>query len=132
MKYPTVDGIAVSPWELDLPETHTKERNNHHAHFTRRAFGRFAITQALRDLERHQYLMHVDQHNWLHDRYEPPELPTDGQAAREVIDAYENGEMFKIWNKRCHWYDLKAIPPDLVDGLVAKYSLVKVFDMAAD
>lgn len=130
--YPTREGIAVSPYELDLPQTHTKEKNNHHAHFTRRTFEQHATHLALRNLERHQYVMPTDVHNELHRRYQPPELPSYEQAAREVIDAYDQGERFKIWNKRCHWYELKDIPPELVDGLVAKYSLVRVFDMAAD
>ena len=130
--YPTREGIAVSPYELDLPQTHTKEKNSHHAHFTRRSFEKHATLLALRNLERHQYVMPVDVHNELHKRYEPPEMPSYEQAAKEVIDAYEHGENFKIWNRQCHWYEHKPIPKDLVDYFVAKYSLVRIFDMAAD
>lgn len=135
-RYPTRNGIAISPHELRLPdsryEDNEKRRNNHHAHYTASKFGQLAVTQCLRDLERHQYVLPIDTHSWLHATYDPPALPTEEQAAREVIDAYEHGERFKVYNKRCHWYELTDIPPELVDDFVAKYSLVRVFDMAAD
>lgn len=131
-RHPTRDGIAVSPYELDLPRGRERKKNNHHSHYTARAFGKLAVTQCLRDLERHQYTLPVDVHRWIHDTYAPPELPTEEQAAKEVIDAYEKGEMFKRYNKRLHWYEYEEIPKELVDGFVAKYSLVRIFDMAAD
>lgn len=131
-RYPTRNGIAISPYELVLPQAHTKNFNNHHSHFTRKKFERHAVTTALRNLERHQYEMPVDVHEALHDMYAPPEFPSEQQAAREVIDAYEHGERFKIYNRRCHWYDFKEIPPELANEFVAKYSLVRIFDMAAD
>ena len=125
-RYPTRRGVAVSPFELGFSEGYGKRHNNHHGHFTRRAFARTAVTEALRNLERHQYEMDIDEHNRLHRIYAPPQLPTEEQAAKEVIDAYDQGEMFKI---RDHGYELKEIPPQFVDSLVAKYSLVRVFDM---
>lgn len=88
--------------------------------------GQRAVTQCLRDLERHQYEMPVDVHNWLHDTYDPPELPTDEQAAREIIDAYEHGEQFKRYDNYLRAYRYDDIPPELVDSLVAKYGLGRV------
>ena len=125
-RYPTKNGIAVSPFELDLPYSGERRENNHHGNFTRRAFSRLAVTEALRNLDRHQYLLPVDTHNYLHRVYSPPEMPTPEQAAREVIDAYEHGEQFKV---RGRGYEYRDIPKDLVDGFVAMYSLVRVFDM---
>lgn len=99
--YPTRNGIAIPPQELELPSTrlNTENRysyNNHHANFTRRAFGRLAVFQTLRDLERHQYRMGVDVHAYLHKIYEPPVMPTPEQALAEVIDAYEQGERLRF------------------------------------
>lgn len=131
-RWPTRNGIAVPPDEMWLPRPNTKDRNNHHSCWTRKRFEKHATLLALRNLDRHQYEMPVNQHNWLHKNYDPPELPTHEQAAKEVIDAYDKGEQFKIYNKQCHWYDLKDIPSELADSLVAKYSLVRIFDMAAD
>ena len=136
--YPTREGIAVPVWGLSFPESRfagsKRHKNNHHAHFSSKTFGKLAVTQCLRDLERHQYVMPVDTHNLLHDIYSPPEFPTEDQAAKEIIDAYEHGEMFKRYDtyKKAYRYD--EIPASLVDSLVAKYSLVRVFDMgmAAD
>lgn len=131
-RWPTRNGISVPPHELELPRPRTRETNNHHNHWERKKFEQHAALLALRNLDRHQYVLPVNVHNYIHATYDPPALPTEEQAAREVIDAYDQGEQFKIYNKRCHWYDLKDIPPELVDGLVAKHSLVRVFDMAAD
>lgn len=130
-EYPTYKGIAVPVWDLALPPSHTRERNNHHNEWSARRMGRLAVTQALRDLERHQYVMPLDQHAWLHQNYEPPELPTEEQAAREVIDAYEKGERFKIYNKRAHRYDYHDIPLATVDRFIAQYALYSVFSPPA-
>ena len=129
---PTRNGIAISPYEFWLPESHVKEKNNHHGHYYARMFGKTAVHQCLRDLESKQWMMNVDVHEWWHNNYGPGQFPAEERAAKEVIDAYDRGERFKIYNKRCHWYDYKEIPKDLVDGFVAKYSLIRVFDMAAD
>ncbi len=135
-QYPTREGIAVPPHELDFPQSryegNEKYYNNHHAHYSSRKFGRQAVTQCLRDLERHQYSMPVDIHRLLHDIYTPPNLPTEEQAAREIIDAYDRGEMFKRYDTYRHAYRYDEIPKGLVDIYVARYGLIKIFDMAAD
>lgn len=131
-RWPTRDGISVPPHELELPRPRTRETNNHHNHWTRKKFEQHATLLALRNLERHQYVLPVNVHNYIHATYDAPEMPTEGQAAREVIDAYDQGEQFKVFGRRSHQYYYKDIPKDLIDGFVAKYSLIRVFDMAAD
>lgn len=135
--YPTREGIAVPIYELSLPASRygwekKKHQNNHHNHWTEKKFARRMGTLALRNLSRHQFEMPVDVHRWLHDTYAPPELPTDEQAAREVIDAYDQGEQFKIYDKFASEYLYHPIPLELVDQLVAVHGLRRVFDMAAD
>lgn len=132
MEYPTRDGIAVPVWELSLPKSRygrkEKYQNNHHNEWTSGAMARTAVTLALRDLNRHQYKLPIDVHEWLHDRYEPPAMPTESQAAKEVINAFDAGEQFKI--RVAGRYELIDIPKDMIDGFVAKYSLVRVIDLA--
>jgi hypothetical protein len=68
----------------------------------------------------------------LHDTYDPPQLPTEEQAAREVIDAYEKGETFKRYDLTAASYMYHEIPLELVDGLVAAYGLGRFISIAAD
>lgn len=127
-KYPTENGIAIPIWQIDLPDSRygwekPKYKNNHHAHYSSRKFGQLAVTQCLRDLDRHQYPMPVDVHRWIHHTYAPMDLPTGEQAAREVIDAYEHGEQFKRYDSSISAYRYDDIPPGLVDSFVARYGL---------
>lgn len=130
------NGIALPPDDLWLPPSRLpdrhKNKNNHHHHWTEKAFLRSMAHVALRDLARHQSMRQVDVHRWIHDNHLPPEPPTERQAAREVIDAYDKGEQFHIYDKYARQYFCHDIPRELVDGLVAKHGLIKVFDMAAD
>ena len=121
--YPTRQGIAVSPNELYLPYSRDKRRNNHHAEFSERVMGRTAVTLALRNLERHQYVMPIDTHDWLHRKYSPPALPTLEQAVREVMDAYDQGEMFKI--KGHGGYHHIEIPLEMVDRFMREHNVRK-------
>lgn len=136
--YPHRDRIAVSPYETDLPDSRygwdkEKYKNNHHGHYYAKMFGKAAVFQCLRDLDRMQWEMPIDVHNWWHDIYGPAGLPTEERAAREVIDAYEHGEQFKRYDRHLGAYRYDDIPPELVDTFVAKYGLERViFDMAAD
>lgn len=138
--HPTREGIAVPVWELSLPDSRygwekKKYQNNHHGHYTSKKFGQLAVTQCLRDLERYQYMLPVDVHNWFHDTYAAPPVPSEEQAARAVIDAYEHGEYFKRYDRYTHRYRYDEIPPELVDRFIAKYGLRRVvvdMGMAAD
>lgn len=131
-QYPTRNGIAVAPTEIWLPESHKRGKNNHHAHFTGTKYARTAATLALRDLNRHQHVLPLDVHKWLHDNYEPPEIASEQQAAHEIIEAYDMGEQFKIYDRYAKRYGYHEIPKDIVDGLVATHSIKRIFDMAAD
>lgn len=127
-QYPTIDGIAVPVFEINLPERHRREENNHHNEWDRRTMGRLAVTQLLRDLARHQYVLPVDVHEWLHVTYDPPKLPTEAEAAKEVICAYERGEQFKIYNRSTGEYDFHPIPLAIVDDLIKEHRLYGVLD----
>ena len=134
--YPTRNGIAVPIYELTLPQSRygdkKKYHNNHHAHFTAKRYERSMALCALRDLERHQYEMPIDVHQWLHQNFDIPELASEEQAAREVIDAYDKGEQFKVYDRYAKKYFLHDIQPHLVDAFMAKYSLAKYISLAAD
>ena len=93
--YPTRNGVAVNPQELDLP-IFEGVSNIHHHEFTKRNFGGLILFQTFRDLERHQTLLPVLTHNELHRRYAPPEMPTVGQAMNTVMDAMDAGESLRI------------------------------------
>lgn len=138
-RYPTHNGIAVSPLLLDLPDSRygwdtRKHQSNHHLEYTSRQFGRTAVHQCLRDLERLQLPMPVDVHIWLHDTYDPPKLPTETQAAMEVIDAHEHGERLKRYNRYEKRYDYHDIPEEVVNRFMAKYGIKLCFPggLAAD
>lgn len=132
-RWPTNNGIALPPTEVWLPRGRMKKTNNHHAHYSERSFSRSIAHIALRDLARHQHKMPIDTHRWLHDHYLPPEMPTEEQAAREVIDAYDHCESFKLYDRYSRAYIQHEIPLEFVDGLIAKYGLRKVmYDRAAD
>lgn len=135
MNYPTREGIAVPIFELDLPETRyswDRYTNNHHNEWTAKRMGQLVVTQCLRDLARHQFVMPTDVHSWLHTAYDPPEMPCEEQAAKEVIDAYENGEQFKRYSHQDSTYHYHDIPSDVVDGFIRHYHLRRVYPMAAD
>ena len=97
---PTLHGVAISPFELGLPESHLdlsndRNWNNHHQAFAARAFGSLALFQTFRDLERHQFIMPVDQHDTLHRLYGPPKMPTIKEAMDVVVEAYEGSERLR-------------------------------------
>lgn len=102
MEYPTRNGISIPVHELELPESslnleRPENYNNHHAEWQRRQMGRFAITQTLRDLERHQFLLPRDVHQELHKMYEPPRFPTLREALDEVEEAYAKDETMQVY-----------------------------------
>ena len=92
--YPTIDGVAVSPFELTFPESHMNPEsrhamNNHHAEFYNRWFGANVLFRTFRNLEVNQYGMMIDTHSILHERFGPPAFPTPFQAIELVNREYE-------------------------------------------
>ena len=115
MEYPTRNGIAIPPSELELPESHLDLRadyswNNHHMEWERRKYGKHIIYQTLRNLDRLQVVMPVDVHNALHDTYTPPKMPTLKQASDEIMDAWEEMEGIKIYHGKDKGYVERDIP----------------------
>ena len=102
---PTRNGVAISPFELNLPESHldlSREQswNNHHNGWEARTFGSLALLQTFRDLERHQFLMPIDQHDILHRLYAPPVIPTMQEAMFVVSEAYDASERLRTGSAR--------------------------------
>lgn len=100
-RYPTRDGMPIPTSELLLPPSNLdtsrpESFNTHHRAFTARSFGRFLITQTLRDLKSMQDIMPMDVHTELHRQYEPPQFPTIEQAIGRVGLAYESAEPMRI------------------------------------
>lgn len=130
MEYPTRNGISVPLSELSLPPSRLDlERpenfNNHHNEWERRAMGRFCITQTLRDLERHQYILPKDTHRYIHGVYSPPKFPTLEQAMAEVDAAYQNGEMMRVYlidQKRYVQHPISAIHMKTLEAEYNQYA----------
>ena len=96
MKYPTRNGLIISPYELDYTEPtqadiERKRTTMHHGWWTARDFGRTAIGATFRALETNVYPMLRNEHNQgtdtLHDKYSPPPMPHVGLMV-DVLDEY--------------------------------------------
>ena len=95
--YPTCNGIPIPLAEIYLPESElnvNKRKNvsNHHNCWPARAFGQCILLKTLRNLESQQTKLPSDVHAYLHNTYEPPELPTPLQALTEIERAAKAGE----------------------------------------
>lgn len=95
MDYPTRNGLPISPFELDLPASRERRRNNHHSAWTASVMSRLAVTQTFRDLEAYQDIMPLDQHNWIHHEYEPPRIDLQAVFDR-VMQAYDLSERLRL------------------------------------
>ncbi len=94
-RYPTRDGVAISPEELDFPISHLNPENrgnynNHHAEFYSRLFGGSALFSIFRNLEVNQYPMLLDTHALLHATFDAPQFPTPYQAMTAIQDEYDH------------------------------------------
>lgn len=117
--YPSRNGIPVPVREVELPESQLdlgdiNNFNTHHLAFYRRWFGRSALFQTFRDLERLQSSIARDCHRALHDKYAPAEFPTEYQAASEVMDANEQLESVRIYNIERKRYEMYPIPHGVI------------------
>lgn len=100
-RYPTRNGVSVSPLDIWLPETHLnpekdKNYNNHHTQFYARMYGGFLLYRVFHDLAANQQYLPLDVHQWLHDRYGPPEMPTPIEAMNRIDQAYNERENLQI------------------------------------
>lgn len=103
--YPSINGVAVDPIELDLGSSRLNPNNkhnfnNHHGEFYNRLYdrkmGAAALFNFFHDLESNQYPMLIDQHDRLHDRFGAPAFPTAFQAREKIeLDLSNNGRLRK-------------------------------------
>lgn len=98
--YPTENGIAISPFELELPESklnlnYDNNFNNHHNSWTKYKFGKSVLFKAFRRLESNQFALPLDTHVYLHEAFAPPEIPTPFQAMCAFENAVCRGERLK-------------------------------------
>lgn len=89
LEYPLVDGISISPFELDLPKSkldlnNPNNYNLHHNSWTKYKFGKATLYIILRRLENNQYALPIDTHAKLHRIYNPPEMPSPTQAMNAI------------------------------------------------
>jgi|GEM_PF-1892643 len=97
IEYPTINGIPMSPQDIDLPESELKlnrpwNKHLHHDCWPKAAFTKNALFKAVRDLASHQTNMPIDTHVYLHKRYLAPKPPTPEQALIEIQRAFKDGE----------------------------------------
>lgn len=117
--YPTRNGVAIDPLELDLPHIEGV-KNIHHWAWTKAAFGSLALFQTFRDLERHQSLLTIPTHNYIHAHYAPPVMPTVGQAMNTVMEAYDASESLRIGS--AGRFELIPITYSLVKQIKREYN----------
>jgi hypothetical protein len=93
MRYPSRDGIIVSPYELGLtvptPE-HRKLRNNvnvHHGWYERRMYQDTQFRSVFRNLIVHTFPLLIIEHHELHGDFDPPKRPEDSRMI-EILDDY--------------------------------------------
>jgi len=127
-EYPTRNGIAIPPCELELPYSNLRldkprNLNLHHHEFTARTFGKFVLLDTLRNLECNQTYMPIDQHAWLHQEYDPPKPPTSYQAMREIERAKDEGE--KLRYKSSGHYAMHEITDLVLSKCISSYNQMK-------
>lgn len=98
--YPTENGIAICPLELDLPPSklnlnNAYNYNNHHNCWTEYKFGKSILFKMFRKLESNQFALPIDTHKKLHEIYAPPEIPTPFQAMYAFDEAASRGDRLK-------------------------------------
>jgi hypothetical protein len=132
LAYPTRQGVAISPFELELPPSNlnheaSRNYNNHHLAFTRKMYGKQTLYIVFRNLDHLQKYMLVDQHDWLHREYEPPLMPTPQQAIHEIERCKDIGEMMHVRNtaKKMGGYTLELITDEIFTKCKASYDSLR-------
>jgi len=93
VRYPVdSSGLAIHPYELgfSIPtQENLRYRNtsNHHHFWTRQQYGRSAIHHTFRNLVDHVSPLVRQEHQSLHDKYSPPQMPHVGLMI-DVLDEY--------------------------------------------
>lgn len=101
MRYPVgSDGLAINPAELPVPPSefdlsNRHANNNHHLQYQRSMYLGSFVLGTVRDLEASQVPLGIDQHNWLHHTFTPPQPPTLDQAMNRLQDAYDAKERLR-------------------------------------
>lgn len=93
LSYPTNNSIPINPYELgfEAPKCIDYGVENHHSWHSRRNMGKLSITQVARDLEISQFALPKEEHQRLHQMYEPPNIHNLDQVYNYVEQAYEMG-----------------------------------------
>ena len=100
---PTRRGIAITPAELmdEIPPSHLNPEikrnwNNHHSEYIKRLFGKCCLLNTVRNFESQQTMMLLDQHQWWHDNFEMPPLPTPDEAFDFYCQQAAIGALLKV------------------------------------
>jgi len=132
LAYPTRNGLAIHPMELELPESHlnpesTRNWNHHHMQWTRKQYGKQFLYFAFRSIETRQLHMLVDQHDWVHQEYDPPVMPTIQQALKEIERAKDAGEMLNLRQpaKAKGTYSREPITDEVLRKCIASYDSLR-------
>ncbi|MEI6850545.1 MAG: hypothetical protein WCK26_01095 [Candidatus Saccharibacteria bacterium] len=126
--YPIRNGIAIPAIELELPETELGqifqyESSNHHDCWSKRKFGRYILYSTLRDLEICQTVLPDDVHKYIHDTYEPPDLPRPYEAYQFILEAAVNGVKLKTGSANKPEYE--PISDKLLERVHINYKRLK-------
>ena len=108
MKYPTRNGLVISPYEIfDIPtkqDLNTRRRTTrHHAYWQRNDYRDNRIHSVFRNLVTNVYDLLQDQHENLHHDFDAPPKPKDSLMI-DVVEEYLslNGTIDCIREKRTH------------------------------
>lgn len=126
MRYPTRNGIPVHPSEVGLaPSRLTPVEHhltNHHMEWPHSRQLASVAMWGLVNVESMQVILPKDQHNYgklaLHSIFEPPEMPTQSQATDYLLEAFEAGDAFKIYDLDEHRYIRKPMTEDFINKVL--------------
>ena len=89
-------GFPVPVEELNLPQIENGVENWHHMNYYARTFGRFVISQTLRDLEGFQTKLPFLTHEYLHKLYGGILLPPFNNMIERIEQGQAEGEQMRI------------------------------------
>ena len=100
-RYPTIHGVAISPLDIWLPESNLnpekdKNYNNHHTEYYARMYGDFLLSRVFHDLASNQIYMLRDVHEWLHQQYGAPKMPTPIEMLETIEQAWATNQVLQL------------------------------------